>query len=395
MKMRLFVPSKAWQAAALIGLLAACNFPGSAQAVPTLPRVTASPASLPTATLAVPGILPHSLFFPSDQSGSRQVWRMENDGVTVSQVTQETSAVQAFDVSVLDGSVALVTNNQLYIVDSDGSNRRLMVDNAAANSEAGDFFYTQRISDPRFSPDGRYLAFGFDGLWIVDLSTNQAIHLLQNEVTDGDEGVSVGAFYAPIAWAPNSQQLLLSLGDSEGSTLAFLNPGSEELVASVESNTGLVCCQAAWAPDSGSVVVASPYTGLIESGLWRYDARTAASTRLIDVQADGLVQFAGWPLQLADGSLQYFFASAAEIPSGDIPLFMVRSDADGVSGRAQFRSEALGNISEALWAGEGSLALVVQTRPDGGTGGSVLLAYSDGRQLQLLLDAAYQLRWGP
>lgn len=379
-----------------MGLLAAaCNFPGAMQSAPTLPTEPASPTELPTTTLAAPGILPRSLYFLSERSGSRQVWRMERDGVTVSQVTQEASAVQAFDVSVVDGSVALVTNNQLYIVDSDGSDRRLMVDNAVANSEAEDYFYTQRISDPRFSPDGRYLAFGFDGLWIVDLSTNQAIHLLQNEVSEGEDGLIVEAYYAPIAWAPNSQQLLLSLGDEEGSTLAFLNPGSEELVASVESNTGLVCCQAAWAPDSGSVVVASPYTGLIEPGLWRYDVRTAEATRLIEVQADGLFQFAGWPLQLTDNGLQYFFASAAELPAGDIPLFMVHSGTDGVSGRAQMRSEALGNISEALWAEDGSLALVVQTRPDGGIGGSVLLAFSDGRQLQLLLDAAHQLRWGP
>ena len=286
--------------------------------------------------------------------------------------------------------MAYVTNNQLYMLDADGA-RRLMVDNAAADPGAADYFTTQRISDPHISPDGRFLAYAFDGLWILDLSNNQAVHLLNNELSGEN---TLDTYYVPVEWAPNSLQLLLASGSADSSGLAFLNPGQEPLVIPLENSSGILCCQAAWAPDSASILLASPAVGVVQPGLWRYDAQGGKGTRLIEAEADGLFQFAGWPLELPDGSLYYFYASAGDLPAEDLPLFMVRSAADGVGGRTQLRPDAFGNIGGVLWAEDGSLALVVQLRPDGGPGGSVLLAATDGRQLQLLLDDGWMLRWG-
>jgi len=74
---------------------------------------------------------------------------------------------------------------------------------------------------------------------------------------------------------------------------------------------------------------------------------------------------------------------------------MMSSDLDGETNRVQLRPDSFSNIGEVLWAEDGSLALIVQLKPSGGTSGSVILAYSDGRQLQNLLIEAQQLRWGP
>lgn len=395
------VPRKIPFAVLLILLLAAgCNFPNgdlSNQEDLVATGIAGTLEAQTTATVASAPLvqLPHSVYFLSGRSGSLQVWRLAADGTTLTQITDEAGDVNDFDVSRAGGSVAFETNNQLYMIDGDGSNRRLLVDNAAANTQAADYFYTQRISSPRFSSDSRFLAYAYNGLWILDLATNEAIHLLENQIQIDEEVVTPEIYYSPVEWAPNSLQLLLAVGGSESSTLAFLNPGAEPLVTEVHSRAGIVCCQATWTPDSGSVLVASPYIGLIEPGLWRYDALTGDETVLITVEEDGLFQFAGWPLQLANGSVNYFYASAAEIPDGDTPLFMVSSAADGSTGRQQLRSDVFSNIGEALWAEDGSLALVVQLNPSGGPSGSVVLAYSDGRQLQSLLDDAQQLRWGP
>lgn len=341
---------------------------------------------------AVDRVLPHALYFLSRRSGSQQVWRLEPDGVTQSQITTEPSDVLSFDVSRADGSVAFASGNQLYLARSDGGDRRLLVDNAAADPQAADFYYTQRLGDPIFSPDGRFLAYSYNGVWILELSSFQAVQFLENErqTSQGRD-----RFYAPLLWAPDGQRLLLTVGGSEGSTLAVLNPGAEPLLVQIEDDGGLVCCQAAWALDSSAVVVASPYIGLIEPGAWRYDAQTGASTRLLEDRDEGLFHFAGWPQHLPDGSLTYFYASSAEAPVGDVPLYMVTGGLDGLSERTQLRPDAFSNLVEVLWAEEGSLALVVQAGPDGGPAGSVLLAASDGRQLQLLLDGARMLRWGP
>jgi hypothetical protein len=398
-------PSPIRRAALILiaGVLAACNYPGGA---PLLPASTedivaaisatltaqAVPAAVPSDTPGGPSLLGHSLYYLSEESGSLQVWRLEADGVRHAQITNEAMAVDGYDVSRLDGSVAFVSGNQLYRVQSDGSHRQLLVDNSAANTEADGFFYRERISNPRFSPDGRYLAYAYDGLWVLDIQTSQAVHLLSNEVDDSVPEV----LYFPQEWASDSQQLIIEKAFLEGSSLAVVNPLAEELVNDFEVE-GLLCCHAVWAPDNRSVLVASPYLGLVEPGLWRYDTRTGVQSTLIESASDELYQFVGWPLQLANGDLQYFYASAAELPEdgSDLPLYMVRSAADGESSRSQLRSDAF-SIIEALWAEDGSLALLVHASSSvSGASGPVALVFSDGSQIQGLLDEAQQLRWGP
>lgn len=375
--------------------LAGCNFPTRAQddLVATAVAATLAP---PTETPAPePGVLPAALLFLSERSGRAQIWQLAADGETQRQVTEEAAGVDGFAVSPVDGSLAYVSGNQLYMRDADGGNRRLMVDNAAADRSAPEYFSTQRISDPRFSPDGRYLAYAYDGLWILDLGSNQAVHLLNNEIDAESEALQT--YYMPLAWAPNSQQLVLASGGQAGgaqaSRLVFVNPGAETLTTTAQTSAGPACCHTAWTPDSQALLLASPYAGLLEPGLWRYDPLSGERSSLLAGE-EGLLELAGWPLQTADGELYFFYASTAELPAGDLPLFMVRSAAGQPAERELLRSEAFTNIGEALWAQDGSLALVVQLRPEGGRGGAVLLAYSDGRQPQRLLEDGYALQWG-
>lgn len=382
-------------------MLAACNFPGSPQAAQQFEIETALAQTLSAAGIVatetqapptpLPTILPHSLYFLSNRSGLSQVWRLEADGTTLTQVTTEERTVEGFDVSRIDGRVAFVANNQLFLINSDGSERTLLIDNGSADLEAVDFYYRERIGNPRFSPDGRFLAYAYDGLWILDLTTNEALHLINNQLGEDEEGSPrPEKFFGPQEWAPDSTKLLLEVGYQEAGTLAILNPSADPLVTEFQSS-GIVCCQAAWTPDSGAILVASPYIGLVDSGMWRYDAEDGEESILIGSDSE-LYEFAGWPLQLANGDLMYFYSSAPDIPDGDVPLFMVRTSADGVSGRAQLRADAF-SMREALWAEDGSLALIVQAAT-GSLSGPVILARSDETQLQVLLDEGSDLRWG-
>jgi Tol biopolymer transport system component len=382
---------------ALIG----CNYPSTPLA-PTVDVV----ATAVTGTLVAEGIatpepsqgassaLPHSVYFIREISGSAQVWKLEQDGET-QQVTHEASGITSYDVSRVDGSVAFVVNNQLYMTDTLGGNRRLLVDNSAANPEAEDYVYREMISNPQISPDGRFLAYGFNGLWTADLSTFQATQLLTNEVQE-NEGIFVPVSnYNSIQWSPDSQKVLISIGNSESIQLSILNLGDSQLLTDLQSSNPVLCCQVSWTQDSSSILVASPFIGLIEPGLWRYNALTGEETEMIGRGDDGLFEFVGWPLELADGNLQYFYSSSTEIPSSDLPLFMTRSEADGSSNRIQLRSDSFSNIGEVLWADDGSLALIVQLNPSGTTSGSVVLAVSDDSQLEILLPDARDLKWGP
>lgn len=373
-------------------LMTACTLPQpepDPAVVATAVAATLAPQPVLTSTSDEAVLLPHAVFFISERSGSPQVWRLDRDGVTQTQVTNETAGVLSFSVSRADGSVAFVSSNQLYLVENDGGNRRLVVDNAAADMQSADFAYRQRISDPKFSPDGHYLAYGYNGLWVLDLTNNQAVHLLENDLSD--EGAP-DRIYASLAWAPNSQQLLLSIASENTSTLGFMNPGAHALFTEVDARN--ICCHVNWAQDSSSVLIASPHTGLIRAGMWRYDALTGDESELIAGETDGLYEFAGWPLQLEDGSLRYLYGSATELPGVDLPLYIVSSDANGVSNRQQLRAESFSNVGELLWADDGSLALVLQYRPEGGPAGPVVLEFMGEGQTELLLDSAQQLQWG-
>src|SRR5512143_4135720 len=97
---------------------------------PTEPAtpMPAQPSPAPTPS-SVPDLLPHSLYFlRNDKAGLLQVFRLAKDGKTLQQITYEPAPVGSFDVSPLDGSVAYGSNNQLLLVDNNGSGRRILVD---------------------------------------------------------------------------------------------------------------------------------------------------------------------------------------------------------------------------------------------------------------------------
>ncbi len=339
-----------------------------------------------------PRLLPHSLYYLSSENNAHQLWRIEADGATTQMLSPPGVDMSDYDVSSVDGSVAYVSENSLNLITSEGGETRLLVDASSADSNAEDYYYRQVISSPRFSPDGNTLAYALNGIWLLDLDSGDKVHLLENELEELESGaIFPGELYFPESWSPNGDNLLIAVSYLEAGTLAFMDPSSGELTEILAS--GIVCCQTRWAPDNRSVLVASPYIGLIEPGLWRYDANTGAEIVLIEgSESDSVFNFVGWPLQLDNGDLFYFYSSTAGIPEGDIPLLMMRSVADGTSDRQQVRSDSL-IIREALWADDGSLALIVQSQQ--GSSGSLILAKIDGSPLLILANDAQQLRWGP
>ena len=60
-----------------------------------------------------PGLLPHSMYFlNNDAAGLAQVYRLEKDWKTVTQITLEPAKVGSYDVSLLDGGGVYESNNQ-------------------------------------------------------------------------------------------------------------------------------------------------------------------------------------------------------------------------------------------------------------------------------------------
>jgi Tol biopolymer transport system component len=339
-------------------------------------------------------LLPSAVYYLRGREAEAQVWRQTADDVTAQQITNEQAGVQEYSVSTADGSLAIIVDNQLFLVGAEGADRLLIADGSAVDPNVEDYAFRGFVSDPVFSPDGAMLAYALDGLHLYDIATGEDDHVLTNLGNLlGESFVFSKEAYSPGPWSPDGSKLLIIMGYYEGSTLAVMDMRAEQPFTRLRSN-GPVCCIFAWSADSNSVLVANPnYTGDIP-GLWSYNVSTGEETVLIPgIAEDGSINFVGFPFQRPDGTLQYFLSNQDHFsPDVGIPLTLVSSNADG-SGATLLRAETF-SFSQILWAPNGSLALIVESDENRSR---LLLVPTDDSPIQTLVEADLirNLEWGP
>jgi Tol biopolymer transport system component len=344
-------------------------------------------------------LLPHAFYYlGTDSAGLTQVFRIEPDGTTQHQITSEPVNVSDYDVSVADGSVAYVANNQLLWINVDGSNRRVIVDGGAVDPNNP---FISSISSPVFSPDGQTLAYGYKGLELYAVSTGQSNLIIENQIDDVGGGLFVPReLYSPERYSPDGTKLLITLGYYEGASSAVYYPATNTLVRLEGGEGALICCDdTEWSADGSSIYAASPTSGMFSSGLWKVDAATGEVTTLIQGDAGGGNYNVADEAYLApDGQLYFFFATVAS-PDGIITrsqLQLVHSAPDGVTGRTVISGEDFQLLNEALWAPDASFVIAVfaPTR-EVYQGGQAEIVYLDGRPNVVLTPFAQQMKWGP
>ena len=344
-------------------------------------------------------VLPHSFYYlGTDSAGLTQVFRIDSDGTTQHQITSEPVNVNDYDVSLVDGSIAYVANNQLLWINADGSNRRVIVDGGPVDPNNP---FISNMSSPVFSPDGQTLAYGYKGLQLYTVSTGQSTLVIENQIDDAGGGLFVPReLYSPERYSPDGTKLLITLGYYEGASSAIYYPATNALVRLEGGEGALICCDdTEWSSDSLSVYAASPSSGMFSSGLWKVDAATGQVTTLIQGDAGGgNYNTADEPYLGPDGQLYFFFATVAS-PDGVITrsqLQSVRSAPDGVTGRTVISTEDFQLLNEALWAPDASfvIAAFAPTR-EVYQGGQAEIIYFDGRPNVVLTPFAQQMKWGP
>ena len=240
------------------------SVPLSAAATQT-PEAAQTAAPLPTT--APSGLLPHSLYFLNNDSGGLlQVFRMEPDGSTTRQITSEPVAVDSFDVSPKDGSVAYVSNNQLLLVDAAGQGRRTLLDGGPLDDNNR---WNNSVSAAVWSPDAQTLAFGHGGLNFLTLNSGAISTALQNQVDTSSGTPVVQALYAPSAYSPDGSRLLINVGLYEGGSYGIFVPSNNAFMPLTRPDGAHVCCYVNWVPDGSSLYVTSPISGLVEPGLFQ------------------------------------------------------------------------------------------------------------------------------
>ncbi|HET6823067.1 MAG TPA: hypothetical protein VFH34_10480 [Anaerolineales bacterium] len=363
-----------------------------------------SPTAVTTASRAPssPGgaaLLPYSFYYlGSDSDGLTQVFRIETDGVTQRQVTSEPVSVNEYDVSRVDGSIAYVANNQLLLLDADGSNRRIIADGGDVDPNNP---FINTISSPVFSPDGQTLAYGHQGLRLYSFAAGNSRLILENQIDDVGGGLFVPReLYSPERYSPDGTKLLITLGYYEGASSAIYDPETNALVRLVGGEGALICCDdTEWSADGSSVYAANPTMGMFSSGLWRVDAATGEVTTLLPGDAGGGNFNVADEAYLAPDEQLYFLFATVPAPEGIIirsPLQIVRSAPDAVTGRTVLSTEDFQLLNEALWAPDASfLVAALAPSPEVYQGGQAKIVYLDGRPSVVLAPSAQQMRWGP
>jgi hypothetical protein len=350
---------------------------------------------------SAPGLLPYPLYFlGNDSLAVSQIYRLERDGKTKIQLTAEPSNVWDFDISRAEGSIAYEVNNQLILINADGSNRRVLVE-GVPNPDIHGFY------NPIFSPDGQTLAFAHKGLNLYSVSTGAASLVLADQMNDIGDGTMLPVeTYTPESYSPDGTKLLVALGHWEvAPSHAVYYPSTNTLIRHSEVTDYIFCCSfhggPLWSADSSSFYgAASAHDFAYKSGeLWRVDAVTGAITRMLKAE-NGNMHLPKKPYLAPDNQLYFFFGTYnSESGLFDAPVLeMVRSAPDGVTNRTVLRDENFVLMNEVLWAPDASFAIIATApaRDWNQDGGVLELYYTDEQKGTVpLVPFGRQMKWGP
>ncbi len=367
----------------------------------TFQALTAAAPALATATLAPEpaSLLPHSLYFlNNDNAGLVQIYRLDREGEAVSQVTFEPARVDDYDVSLVDGSVVYVSNNQMFMVDASGANRRKLLEGGTIDENNP---FLTRLSNPVLSPDGQTIAYGYKGLNFYSTATGQSNRVLEDQINVSEGYSFPGELYWPEKYIADGSKLIITLGYMEGASAAIYYPNGNALVRLKGGEGAMICCgNTQLTADGSAFYSASASIGMFNSGLWRVDSSTGAVTTIINGDAgNGTFNFASAPHPAPDGQLYYFYANQPGLDEfgSSPPLQLVRSALDGVTGRTVLRPETYANINEALWAPDASFVIIAEPPiQDVYYGGIPVLVYTDAQKGTIpLAEFAMDMKWGP
>lgn len=403
--------------AALLGG-SACTGPSTAvppTAAPTAaPSPTAAPAPPTPLATAMPtpanAVLPAPLYIVDEE----QIVRIERDGITRKQMTNEAppatdgQAIFGFDASPANGALAYIAPGPgesfvLVRTDADGGNRSVLLDNLP-------------LAAPLLSPNGTTIALSIleddnagvypAGVYLLPITGGKPRLLLANKpVTDPSAEDGDGRGFEAVAWSPDGTKLLVNASSLalDFCELAIVDTVSGALVnlAAPAPDLHAACVAAAWTPDSKAVyfIASDPGKWFTEPGIWRGDAASGAVAPVPIEPASTLLSY---PLIVGDQLYVLAAPAPAENPfyppaadASDFPALSFTPVSLALTGGtiAPLRRDAH-ELYTARWAPDGSGAVIFESSDPSNI--RLLWLRSDGSPAITILEGAerFAARWG-
>jgi len=384
----------------------ATTTPPSAEAVLAVPVATTAP---PPAVATLPAPI---YYINADDS---QIWRVEVDGITLTQVTDEDAPVAEFDVSPHDGALVYVSGNQLiYASTALGGTRSVLIP-GNPDFVAEDYLSVASfgVSRALWSPDGSWIAFGESGINVYldpgaprQEGVPEVRPLLGNDplpsplpaegtVFEGDQ-----RWYRPLAWSSDGKRLLVEEAYyfALGRRTAILDIETGTL-SNWEEPAAVPCCFLSWGRQSDQILYAGNMPGMFQVGLWRVDSETGDTTVLVPGERGGEIHLFAHPFETDDGRVLGFYAGEPASPSvapfPPRPMVMVSVAGDGSAELQELAADYF-VVGDADWLQDGSGAVISDMASGGGWPriGPLRWLPADGRPAQRLLAEGSLPQWG-
>ena len=321
-------------------------------------------------------ILPAPLYFLRGEGSTSQIWRVDNNGLTLTQLTQESGGVSTFDINPIDNTLAYIVDRQLIRFDPSTGNREILAQ-GAENSPP---------RKPLFSPDGKFLAYSMGGIHLIDLTImNDQLVLPDNHNTSPSEFRT----YSPRSWSPDGQKLSLYIGYYEWGGSGILSVADGILLSEFDHADTQT-----WS--SNSMVLFSAHAtepGMMSTnpGLYSINAIVGAAEQTLISE-----QYTWWPYENSNGNLIFFQGDPDPSAPGKYNLSLLSGTGLGVPWQIVWPNMlqlTANGFPEAAWSADGS-SLVVRLIHLPTRTSEVLFLSLDGSPPAYLIQDAWNIHFG-
>ena len=164
-------------------------------------------------------ILPRPLYFLQGRTETPQLWRLEIDGLTRTQVTNEPEAINSFQISS-DGHIAYVSGAQLIVMEGSGANRQII-------NGVG------RPLQVAWSPDSSRIAYSNGGIRVHNIQPAK----IPCCIADNDTGMPGLKIYEPQTWSLDGTKLLARVSMWEGAAMDVISTSDGAVLAEMPFQT--------------------------------------------------------------------------------------------------------------------------------------------------------------